>query len=45
LGASGNFGERILRPQLDVHCAGPFQGQEYSAVQATLADWLHDVDR
>jgi hypothetical protein len=33
-----------LRPDLVIHCAGPFQGQDYRVVHAALAARAHYVD-
>ncbi len=35
---------RALQPGLVVHCAGPFQGQDYRAAKAALACGAHYID-
>lgn len=35
---------RALAPDVVVHCAGPFQGQEYRVVEAALACGAHYID-
>jgi saccharopine dehydrogenase-like NADP-dependent oxidoreductase len=44
--ASSDFSEalRSLYPDLVVHCAGPFQGQDYRVAAATLAAGAHYID-
>jgi NAD(P)-dependent dehydrogenase (short-subunit alcohol dehydrogenase family) len=44
--ASGDFPAalRSLYPDLVVHCAGPFQGQDYRVAAATLAAGAHYID-
>src|SRR5512145_1090057 len=44
--ASSDFPEalRSLYPDLVVHCAGPFQGQDYRVAAAALAAGAHYVD-
>jgi hypothetical protein len=41
-----NFPERLsaLAPQLVIHCAGPFQGQDYRVARAALAAGAHYLD-
>jgi hypothetical protein len=43
---SGDFAGRLagIRPQLVVHTAGPFQGQDYSVAEACVAAGAHYVD-
>jgi len=43
---SANFAAALarLRPQLVIHCAGPFQGQDYSVARAALAAGSHYLD-
>ncbi|MDR2214776.1 MAG: hypothetical protein LBE59_02920 [Nevskiaceae bacterium] len=45
LGAE-NFEQRLraLRPDLVIHCIGPFQGQDYRVVRASLAAGAHYLD-
>ena len=33
-----------LRPDIVIHCAGPFQGQDYRVAEATLATGAHYLD-
>ena len=44
--ASGNFPSalRLQYPDLVVHCAGPFQGQDYRVAAAALAAGAHYID-
>jgi hypothetical protein len=44
--ASSDFSSalRSLYPDLVVHCAGPFQGQDYRVAAATLAAGAHYID-
>lgn len=35
---------RELSPQLVIHCAGPYQGQDYTAARAALAAGAHYLD-
>jgi len=35
---------RALSPNVVIHCAGPFQGQDYRVVQASLACGAHYID-
>src|SRR3974390_3238294 len=35
---------RALSPELVIHCAGPFQGQDYRVAQAALAAGAHYLD-
>lgn len=41
-----DFAARLaaLRPQLVIHCVGPFQGQDYRVAQAALAAGAHYLD-
>jgi saccharopine dehydrogenase-like NADP-dependent oxidoreductase len=41
-----DFAERLaaLRPGLVIHCAGPFQGQDYRVAQAACAAGAHYID-
>jgi hypothetical protein len=43
---SPDFAEALKRlsPQIVIHCAGPFQGQDYRVVAAALAAGAHYVD-
>ena len=43
---AGDFPDRIrtLAPDLVIHCAGPFQGQDYRVALASLACGAHYVD-
>lgn len=38
------FALRALRPDLVIHCVGPYQGQDYRVVSATLDCGAHYVD-
>ena len=38
------FALRALRPDLVIHCIGPYQGQDYRVVRATLECGAHYVD-
>lgn len=44
--ASPDFaaGLRALKPQLVIHCAGPYQGQDYRVAQASIASGAHYLD-
>lgn len=44
--AARDFPARLaaLRPALVVHCAGPFQGQDYAVARAAIAAGAHYVD-
>ena len=41
-----DFAERLRRasPQIVIHCAGPFQGQDYRVAKAALAAGAHYID-
>jgi saccharopine dehydrogenase-like NADP-dependent oxidoreductase len=41
-----DFGQRLaaLKPDLVIHCVGPFQGQDYRVATATLAAGSHYMD-
>jgi hypothetical protein len=44
--AAAEFADRLAaaRPDVVVHCAGPFQGQDYGVVRASLAAGAHYLD-
>jgi Saccharopine dehydrogenase NADP binding domain len=44
--AAGDFPQRLraLAPGLVIHCAGPFQGQDYAVAEAALAAGAHYLD-
>ena len=44
--AATDFAERLRRasPQIVIHCAGPFQGQDYRVARAALAAGAHYID-
>ena len=44
--SGADFAARLaaLAPQLVIHCAGPFQGQDYGVARATLAAGAHYLD-
>jgi len=44
--ASPNFPEALKRlsPEIVIHCAGPFQGQDYRVVSATISAGAHYID-
>jgi len=44
--AAGDFAARLraASPQIVIHCAGPFQGQDYRVAKAALAAGAHYID-